>query len=534
MKLGIDYGTTTTLISYATSERDGSRSLLINIGGDRTGYQRSSIPSIIAVKKDEDKEYSIGYEAEKFGEIGSRDVVVLRSLKRCLGCELKEGDRTSVCLNPINRPFCLGGQKLKLFSKIKTVRELVKGFIKKVLELWEVREIVPQKGGLKNIGISVPAIFGSEPRHTIYDLLLRTFEDRIRIDVVNEPTAAIIACQKNMLKEKDGIYVICDVGGGTTDIVVFEKKDTSYFLFKPSGIRVAGDDVDNILMNHLHPESQQSPFERDKSLMEIRRAKELLTVSKEVTVFGEKLSRENFQNIIQPVLRKIVKALREEIMNVFNAYKPYRETGREFKLMKIYLSGGGSKIPLLKDLICQDPAIRALEPDVDFVRNDELYPIYREDLPIVVVALGTSMPKSGISDAIQYMLPYAIHVIVGNNIEEKVPIYAELPLEFDVYTPRKAKIEIIAFDPNNPATPIYNLTNMLVSTIETGETLLSKFLQKSNSFNIKIDKYNIMRVATVGLQHQMVRPFQLPWQGGVETALFEKYRRKWRREHGHS
>jgi actin-like ATPase involved in cell morphogenesis len=534
VKLGIDYGTTTTLISYATSERHGSRSLLINIGGNQSGYLRSSIPSIIAVNKD--KGFAIGYEAEKIAESGSRDVIVLRSLKRCLACEIKEGDESSVCWNPMNRPFCLGGQKLNLFNKTKTVRELVREFIKKVLELSEMREIIPRKGGLKKIGISVPAIFGSEPRHTIYDLLLQTYEDRIIIDVVNEPTAAIIACQKNMLKEKDGIYVICDVGGGTTDIVVFEKNGTSYFLFKPSGIKVAGDDIDNELMNHLCPERQRSPAERDKVLMEIRRAKELLTVSEEVTVFGGKLSlsRGEFEKIIEPVLGKIVEALRKEIKNVFNAYKPYRETGKEFKLMKIYLSGGGSKIPLLKDLICQDQAIRSLEPDVDFVRNDELYPIYKEDLPIVVVALGTSMPKSGISDAIQYMLPYAIHIIIGNNREEKVPIYRELPVEFDIYTPKRVKIEIIAFDPNNPATPIYNLTDGLVSAVETGETLLSRFLQKSNSFNIKIDKYNIMRVATVGLPRQMVRPFQLPWQGGIETALFDKYRREWRRKHGYS
>lgn len=249
---------------------------------------------------------------------------------------------------------------------------------------------------------------------------------------------------------------------------------------------------------------------------------------------GSFLFRGEFEKIIEPVLGKIVEALRKEIKNVFNAYKPYRETGKEFKLMKIYLSGGGSKIPLLKDLICQDQAIRSLEPDVDFVRNDELYPIYKEDLPIVVVALGTSMPKSGISDAIQYMLPYAIHIIIGNNREEKVPIYTELPVEFDIYTPQRVKIEIIAFDPNNPATPIYNLTDGLVSNVETGETLLSRFLQKFNSFNIKIDKYNIMRVATVGLPRQMVRPFQLPWQGGIETALFDKYRREWRRKHGYS
>ena len=530
MKLGIDYGTTTTLISYATSERHGSRSLLINIGGNRSGYLRSSIPSIIAVNKD--KGFAIGYEAEKIAESGPRDVIVLRSLKRCLACEIKEGDESSVCWNPMNRPFCLGGQKLNLFNKTKTVRELVREFIKKVLELSDVREIIPRKGGLKNIGISVPAIFGSEPRHTIYDLLLHTFADKLRIDVVNEPTAVITACQKNMQKDEDGIYVICDVGGGTTDIVVFEKKGKSYFLFKPSGIRVAGDDIDTVLMNHLCPERQQSSAERDKVLMEIRRAKELLTVFEEVTIFNGKLSlsRAEFQRIIAPVLRKIVQGLRKEIMNIFNAYKPYMETRREFKLKKIYLSGGGSKIPLLKDLICQDQTIRALGPDVDFAKNDEMYLIYKEDLPIVVVALGTSMSKGGISDVIQYMLPYAIHVIIGNNKEEKAPIYKQLPAKFEIYNPTRTKVQIVAFDPGNPETSIYNLTGELISR-EHDEKLLSEFIKSSNTFLFRINEHNIMWVTG---QEKQRRSFALPWQGGIETALFEKYRREWRRKHGYS
>lgn len=529
MKLGIDYGTTTTLISYTTGERRRSKPLLINIGGDRKGYERSSIPSTIAINRNEDKGFAIGYEAEKLARAEPSDVIILRSLKRCLSCDIKEGDTKTACWNPLNRPLCLGSQKLKLFNKTKTVRQLVTSFINEVLTLPEVDAII-KKQSLENVGISVPAIFGAEPRHTIYDLMLKTFEDKTRIDVLNEPTAAILACQEKFSQDGDGVYAICDVGGGTTDIAVFEKKDPLCFLFKPSSLRVAGDDVDNILMSHLRPESRQSPFERDKVLMEIRRAKELLTVSKEVTVFGEKLSRENFQKIIEPVLRNIVEALREAIMKVFDAYKPYRETGQEFNLKKIYLSGGGSKIPLLKDLIYQDQTINALEREVDFVRNDELFPI-PEDFPIVVVALGTSMPKSGIFDAIQYMMPYTIHVVIGDQRQEKVPIYAELPVEFDIVNPRGLKIHINAVNPDDPEHPIHRLTDELASTPETQEILLSEFLKKSNSFRIKIDQYNIMRVTTLGLPRQMNRPFPLPWQGGIETALFEKYRRDWRRRH---
>ena len=115
MKLGIDYGTTTTLISYTTSERHRSKSLLINIGGNRTGYVRSSIPSIIAINKD--KGFAIGYEAEKIAASGPPEVIMLRSLKRCLSCDIKEGDREKCLLESYEPTFMPRKPKTKLIQQ---------------------------------------------------------------------------------------------------------------------------------------------------------------------------------------------------------------------------------------------------------------------------------------------------------------------------------------------------------------------------------------------------------------------------------
>jgi len=527
VKLGIDYGTTTTLVSYTRDFGNRSTSKLIDIGGDRLGYMRSSIPSVIAVTKD--GRFEIGYEAEKIAEATPNTVSLLRSLKRCLACGRKEGQRVENCWNRMNLPFCLGGQKLSVFNSTMSVRELVSIFIRKVFKLRAV-ERVCNGAQLEDIGISVPAIFRSEPRHTVYDILLQTLQGQKRIDVINEPTAAIIACQEKMLEDEDGIYAICDVGGGTTDIVVFEKRGASYFLFKPSGLRVAGDDVDNAVVDRLYP---RRPIP-DEALREVRRAKELLTVSREATVFGRKLSRDDFQEIVKPVLMRIIEALRREIKIVFDAYKPHSQTGQRFKLRNIYLSGGGSKIPLLKELIRQDEVIGAYEPDdISFIRNDELYQIYRVDLPIVVVALGLSKPKDRIADSIQYMLPYAIHSIIGDEQKEKVPIYKDLPVEFQVHIPHNARIKLVAVNPANPKTPVHDLTDELVSTPETGEMPLYEFLKLSNYFRFGINENNIMWVTVKYQTHAPRRPFQLPWQGSVETALFEKFKKEWRKTHGY-
>ena len=86
IKLGIDYGTTTTLLSVSRTVGSVTKTELINIGGNRTGYLRSSIPSVIALTKKE--EFFIGYDAEELARTQHGEVVLLRSLKRCLSCEV--------------------------------------------------------------------------------------------------------------------------------------------------------------------------------------------------------------------------------------------------------------------------------------------------------------------------------------------------------------------------------------------------------------------------------------------------------------
>src|SRR5208283_2825889 len=122
MKLGIDYGTTTTLVSYTATIRSKSTSRIIDLGGNRKGYLRSSLPSLIAVSKRGD--ISIGYEAEKAVESNPYEAASLRSLKRCLACTLGEGQQRNGCWNQMNLHYCKGGQRFQIFNKDYSVRGL--------------------------------------------------------------------------------------------------------------------------------------------------------------------------------------------------------------------------------------------------------------------------------------------------------------------------------------------------------------------------------------------------------------------------
>lgn len=527
IKIGIDYGTTTTLVSYTNQDSFSPEPRLIDIGGNRIGYESRSIPSVIAVSKDR---ISFGYAAEQQA-INNRDVILLRSLKRCLSCEGKERQVPGVCLNAANFQYCIGGQKFSLFNKTYSLHDLLLPFLDSILNQ-SLTNIRGKHSEVSAVGISVPAIFGDSPRRSISNIILNIIQEKKSIEVINEPTAAIMACKNRDSDIEDGVYVVCDVGGGTTDIVVFEKKTTGgmtkYFLFKPSGCRVAGDDVDSALLKYLLPNRQVT----EQNLQEARKAKEHLTLSKETTVFGKKLTRSDLQEIVKPVLLKIVESLREEIKVVFDSYAPYSETRTRFEIKGIFLSGGGSKIPYLKVLVEQDAYIREFGPFVDYIRNDKLSAIYSsEDLPIFVVALGASLPKKFVADSLQYMLPYEIRYIDGTTNKVVAPIYSELPLEFVIRKQHNASIRLIAVDPNDPDKAVFDL-NDLYSLNDQKE--FSAFIKPHGSLKITIDKYNIMRVTAIDAAKPYNRPFELPWQGGIETAMFEKYRRKWRREHGYS
>ena len=526
MNLGIDYGTTTTLISFSKGNSPITNSELLDIGGDRLGYQRSSIPSLLTINKN--YEFSIGYRAEEIANKMPERTISLRSLKRCLACGNKNAIEQSVCWNPMNRQYCLGDQKFQIFNKIFSAHELVDVFINELLKLVP-SYIFDKNKSLNRVGVSVPALFGYAPRHTIYELLLNIFDRNTNINVINEPTAAIIACQDEMLEDDDGIYAILDIGGGTTDIVLYEKRGKSYFLFKPSGVKTAGDDMDIAINKALNPSSDIT-YEAQK---EIRRAKEHLSVSKNVTVFGRNLTRKDYMQIVKPEIGKIISELRKEIKKVFDFYKPSSTTGKKFRLKTIYLSGGGARIPFLGDLIKQDSQISAYDPEINVIKNRRLHKIYDDDLSIVVVALGTSRLKGKISDCVQFILPYSIRLMIGNKTFEKLPIYTELPTRFRISKKSDEKIKIVACDPNNPDELIHDLTAELTSDT-ADEIELDEFVNISNFFDVFIDKYNIMRITATTLHGPPTRPFRLPWQGGIETTLFDKYRKKWRSSHGYS
>lgn len=537
-KIGLDYGTSTTLLSI--TKGIGNRNAVTNlmdIGGNKTGYLKSSIPSLVAIGRSGQMKF--GYEAED-AQINNPNgsYVILRSLKRCLNCDLQTKPEIGKCLNPMVSKYCKGRQGLNIHMADYKVKDLIKLFIEHVMNDPHVSAELKKKE-FTEIGIAVPALFSRDPRKTVYEIMLSYFQSKkIKIDVINEPTAAMIAGQEDLLQVKDrmesGIFVLCDIGGGTSDIVLIEaqKDDPHLFIFDPAGIAVAGDDVDNALYNYLDFMGKIDHLRNPATInYEIRRAKELLTNIGRATVFGHRLTKTEFEREVTPVISKIVDSLKQEIMKVHNHY---RDTNREFKLVKIYLSGGGSKMPLVKDMIVADRLIGSFSPDVDFIANRSAKMLYGDDTPIVMVAMGASMHKSGIRDSMQHKLPYDIHAMVNGMRKIKISSYEQLPVEFTVVAEKEGEIGLLAIHPST-GSQAYNLGEELFSTPDNPHSvLLQDFIDRSRSISVQINKNNIMSVELRAVRGFPVRRFNLPWQGGIEADIFEKYRKEWRRQHGYA
>ena len=94
-------------------------------------------------------------------------------------------------------------------------------------------------------------------------------------------------------------------------------------------------------------------------------------------------------------------------------------------------------------------------------------------------------------------------------------------------------MELFAIEPHDPSATANNLTEEIFTQPPIKEEIsLSDWLARYTSFNFIINRYNIMSVTAYLEPRLPKREFPLPWQGGIEGPLFDKYRKQWRKDHG--
>jgi len=218
MLFGIDFGTTTT--GFVGLNLDLNRFDQI---GDSEGRP---FHSVIVIDTIDGEVVNRGLDAwrcsEQYKE--DKDFVLIRSAKRHLNSDMTWRAGTHI------------------WTPEMVAEEILKIGVSEIRQRWPDIEFPIEAV------MAVPVDFGYEERQ-----VLSIAGEKVGIRViqfVSEPTAAIAGTGHSL----EGIQniVVIDWGGGTLDVSVLRTRNGMIEELEKSGIRLGGDDIDEIIARHLH------------------------------------------------------------------------------------------------------------------------------------------------------------------------------------------------------------------------------------------------------------------------------------------
>src|SRR5512135_3349167 len=228
--VGIDLGTTNSLVAYMEGERP-----VVIPGEDGSNL----VPSLVAL--DSRGQIIVGNAARKWLiETPERAVY---SIKRLMGRGV-EDIQEELKLFPFRLAEDLQpGEvlRIKLADRDYTPPEI------SALVLRQLRRNAERFFGapVKKAVITVPAYFNDAQRQATKDAGRIAGLDVLRL--VNEPTAASLAY--GLDEKKNGIVAVYDLGGGTFDISILRLHDGIFEVIATNGdTHLGGDDIDNLLI----------------------------------------------------------------------------------------------------------------------------------------------------------------------------------------------------------------------------------------------------------------------------------------------
>ncbi len=343
MKLGIDFGTTRIVIAFVDR---GNYPVVVFEAPD--GNSCEWFPPLVAVKG-EDRRY--GWEAWAAQEEPGWTVV--RSLKRGLDYA---GPGTLVQV---------GQQKIPMRDLL---RELALALRKALLE----NSTLPvNREEPLDVMLGVPANANSNQRFLTAEAFRQAGFNVVGL--LNEPSAASIEFghhkrTSQQFNEKMRILVY-DFGGGTFDASLVELDEREHVVLSSEGIpTLGGDDFDEVLAGLALEEAQISVVEQDSLSQaemfrlheECRQKKEALHPNTRRIVIDLSNVRSEWPQVTVAIndfydrCRPLVEETLHATEDLLEAYgfvsggsKTEQSPGEEQRLEALYMTGGGSELPLI-------------------------------------------------------------------------------------------------------------------------------------------------------------------------------------------
>jgi molecular chaperone DnaK len=204
--------------------------------------------------------------------------------------------------------------------------------------------------------ITVPAYFDDSRRKATEDA--GNIAGIEVLDIVNEPTASALAYGLKKSSE-DGICLVYDLGGGTFDVTVIEKKGSEFITLATDGdVELGGKDWDERLVNHIadrfRKEFNADPREDPQALSYLwisaeeakkalsRREKANVPVSYQGHWGNYEVTRQDFESITEDLLA--VTQLTTEMV--------LEEAGLTWEgVRKVIPTGGSTRMPMVQRLL---------------------------------------------------------------------------------------------------------------------------------------------------------------------------------------
>ncbi|HKH63392.1 MAG TPA: Fe-S protein assembly chaperone HscA [Flavitalea sp.] len=353
MIVGIDLGTTNSLVAIIHPESKKAVAL-------KEHNSASLVPSIVHF--DDSNGVEVGEEARHYLITDPSNTIF--SVKRLMGKSYSDiRNRAKFFTYKVYEEDSERLVKVQVGDKFYSPIELSSFILK---ELKKRAEHI-LKTPISRAVITVPAYFNDSQRQATRDAGKLAGLEVLRI--INEPTAASLAYGIGLKKDEEKIIGVYDLGGGTFDISILRIVNGIFEVLSTNGdTYLGGDDFDHGVVLFWLEQQKISAIEPtiNKQLAQTLRltaesAKKHLSENdsfkSEVGGFTVTITREQFENLIQPFIDRTIQSCKNALLDA--SLKPE-------DIDEIIMVGGSTRVPLVKACVSSffgKPVHDELNPD---------------------------------------------------------------------------------------------------------------------------------------------------------------------------